>query len=170
MPRICPAKFVTYFHHGDRPSDSQHRNTSEQIITGLRGEPRVLLGTTASGLQVRIPLDLLTHFGITVGASGTGKSMAVCLPMLAMLQSRRPFQLIDAKSELFDRALYLLRHFPQLWNDVHIIDFNNREAISPYNILYPIGEFDYFITRRAETLTELLPGQDPLSLRGAGLF
>jgi hypothetical protein len=54
---------------------------------------------------------------------------------------------------------------------VVVIDFNNREVVSPYNILVPQGDdLDYFLTRRLETLKELLPSRDKLSLRGAVLL
>jgi hypothetical protein len=49
-----------------------------------------------------------------------------------------------------------------------IIDFSARQAVSSYNILsrWPYTEPDFFVTSRLETLRELLPSGDKLSLRG----
>src|SRR5438876_11997957 len=50
-----------------------------------------------------------------------------------------------------------------------MIDFSSREALSPYNILarWPYPDQDFFVTSRLETLRELLPAGEKLSLRGA---
>src|SRR6266404_555734 len=49
------------------------------------------------------------------------------------------------------------------------IDFSSQQAVSPYNILsrWPYTERDFFVTSRLETLRELLPAGEKLSLRGA---
>ena len=89
----------------------------------------------------------------------------------AMLRADRPFGLIDAKGDLFERALFLIFQFPGVWERVVIIDFSNRDVVSPYNILVPQGDdLDYFLTRRLETVKELLPAKDKLSLRGTDLL
>ena len=73
------------------------------------------------------------------------------------------FGVLDAKGELFDRALYLLaRRLEQLEGEAReqllrrivIIDFSSREAVSSYNILsrWPYTERDFFVTSRLETL------------------
>jgi hypothetical protein len=150
-----------------------HRQDAEAgVLQRLRALPeRVALGRTASRGLVEPPLDLLTNFSVTTGGQGSGKTMFVLQLLLAMLRLNRPFGLIDAKGELFDRALYLISRFPAVWERVVIIDFSNREVVSPYNILVPQGDdLDYFLTRRLETLKELLPSRDKLSLRGAGLL
>src|SRR4029077_18911036 len=82
------------------------------------------------------------------------------------------------KGELFERALYLLtRRLEELDGPerealrerIVIIDFSSREAVSSYNILarWPYTEPDFFVTSRLETLRELLPAGEKLSLRGA---
>src|SRR6266852_5083866 len=53
-----------------------------------------------------------------------------------------------------------------------IVDFANRVSLSPYNILarWNYAEPDFFITSRLETLRELLPSGEKLSLRGASVL
>src|SRR5438552_84022 len=113
---------------------------------------------------------------------GSGKTMAAGLILEAIVE-RLPelrsvgFGVLDAKGELFDRALYLLaRRLEQLEGEAReqllrrivIIDFSSREAVSSYNILsrWPYTERDFFVTSRLETLGELLPAGEKLSLRG----
>jgi hypothetical protein len=152
----------------------ENLNRSRQsfdVAEHFRNRPnRVLLGRT-SGQPVEVPFDLLTNFSVTTGSQGSGKSMFVLLLVLAMLRAGRAFGLIDAKGDLFDRALYLISHFPQVWDRVVLVDFSNRDVVSPYNILVPQGDdLDFFLTRRLETLKELLPSRDKLSLRGLALL
>jgi len=151
---------------------AQHQDAEAQAIQRLRALPqRVFLGRTLSQILVEVPLEVLINFSVTTGSQGSGKTMFVLLLVLAMLRFGRPFGLIDAKGDLFDRALYLISQFPEIWDRVVIIDFSNRDVVSPYNILVPQGDdLDYFLTRRIETLKELLPARDKLSLRGAGLL
>jgi hypothetical protein len=138
----------------------------------LRALPqRVSLGRTLNGKPVELPVGHLTNFSVTTGSQGSGKTMFVLLLIAAMLRSGRPFGLVDAKGDLFDRALYLISQFPEVWDRVVINDFNNRDVVSPYNILVPQGDdLDYFLTRRLETIRELLPARDQLSLRGTDLL
>jgi len=151
---------------------AQHQDAEALSIQRLRTlGHRVPLGRTLSQRPVEVPLDLLVNFSVTTGSQGSGKTMFVLLLLSAMLRSDRPFGLIDAKGDLFDRALYLISRFPEVWDRVIIIDFNNRDVISPYNILVPQGDdLDYFLTRRLETLKELLPAREKLSLRGTSLL
>jgi len=151
---------------------AQHQDAEASTLQRLRALPgRVALGRTLNGRLVELPLDLLTNFSVTTGSQGSGKTMFVLLLISAMLRSRRPFGLVDAKGDLFDRALYLISRFPEVWERVVIIDFNNRDVVSPYNILVPQGDdLDYFLTRRLETLKELLPAREKLSLRGTSLL
>ena len=53
-----------------------------------------------------------------------------------------------------------------------MIDFSSREAVSPYNILarWPYTDQDFFVTSRLETLRELLPAGEKLSLRGVAVL
>src|SRR3981081_4174615 len=150
---------------------AQHQDAKASSLEHLRSLPqRVFLGRTYSEKRLEVPLGLLTNFSVTTGSQGSGKTMFVLLLIAAMLRSGRPFGLIDAKGELFDRALYLISRFPEVWDRVVIIDFNNRDVVSPYNILVPQGDdLDYFLTRRLETIKELLPARDKLSFPGRGV-
>jgi hypothetical protein len=152
-----------------------------------RPGPQVYLGQTPSGLAVRIPLDLLIRAScLTTGGTGAGKTMAALLPLEAIVR-RLPglktvgFGVLDAKGELFERAVYLLaarlaelrgRERDELLERIVIVDFANRSALSPYNILarWNYAEPDFFITSRMETLRELLPSSEKLSLRGGNVL
>lgn len=148
------------------------QNWEAETLQRLRASPeRMLLGWTMKRAPVEVPLDLLVNFSVTTGSQGSGKTMFVLLLVLAMLARGRPFGLVDAKGDLYDRALYLISKFPALWERVVLIDFSNRDIVSPYNLLAPQGDdANYFLTRRLETLKELLPAQDKLSLRGISLL
>ena len=160
--------------------------TARELLRALRSEPgpKVCLGETMWGEPVLIPLAFLVRaFGLLHGGTGSGKSMAGCAIMEAIIE-RLPqlrsvgFGVLDAKGELFDRAAYLLaarlaqlegEAQQQLLDRIVIIDFSSREAISSYNILsrWAYTEKDFFLTNRLETLRELLPAGEKLSLRGA---
>jgi hypothetical protein len=129
------------------------------------------LGSLDDGAAVRIPDKHLTNFGIVTGGQGSGKTMLATVQMLRKLEAGKPFGVADPKGEAFNRALYLLAHYKHLWNRIYILDVGDRKVASPYNILKPWGDgFDFFIHSRLETLKELLPGQDRLSLRATGLL
>lgn len=159
---------------------------SREMLRKLRNEPgpHVDLGKTTWGETVDVPLiELVNACGFATGGMGSGKTMAACLALDAMLK-RMPqlrsmsFGVLDAKGELFERALFLVgRRLDELQGSARqelldrivVIDFASREAVSPYNILsrWPYTERDFFVTSRLETLRELLPSGDKLSLRGA---
>ena len=161
------------------------RRTAHRLLRGLRAEPgpKVTLGETAWGEPVIVPLqEFVRSAGIMTGGMGSGKTMAACLTLEAII-ARLPglhsmaFGLVDPKGELFDGALYLLARRlealgqqarEELLKRIVIIDFSSRQAISSYNILsrWPYTEPDFFVTCRLETLKELLPSGDKLSLRG----
>jgi hypothetical protein len=162
------------------------RQTNRELLRALRNErgPAAVLGETMWGEPVVVPLmELVKACGIATGGMGSGKTMAACLILEAMI-ARLPelrsmaFGVIDAKGECFERALFLLaRRLEELHGDAReellrrivIIDFSSRQALSPYNVLSR-GEFtepDFFVTSRLETLRELLPAGEKLSLRGA---
>jgi hypothetical protein len=165
------------------------RRTVRELLRALRSEPgpKVTLGETMWGEPVVIPLtELVKACAITTGGMGSGKTMAACLVLEAMI-ARMPglrsmsFGILDAKGELFDRAAYLLarrleelegRAQEELLRRIVIIDFSSRTAVSPYNILsrWPYTEPDFFVTSRLETLCELLPAGEKLSLRGASVL
>src|SRR3989475_2032368 len=167
------------------PVHTSRRNVRELLQT-LRDEPgpKGGLGETMGGGPVVVPLmELVKACGIATGGMGSGKTMAAGLILNAIIE-RLPelrsvaFGVLDAKGELFDRATYLLaRRLEQLEGEarekllrrIAIIDFSSREAVSSYNILsrWPYTERDFFVTSRLETLGELLPAGEKLSLRGA---
>jgi hypothetical protein len=160
-----------------------------RLLAALRSEPgpKVRLGETAWGEQVLVALaDLARSCGLIHGGTGAGKSMAGCAvleDMIARLPEMGSFGIgvLDAKGELFDRAAYLLaarvaelrgRAQEELLDRIVLIDFSSRDAVSPYNILarWPGAEPDFFLTSRLETLRELLPAGEKLSLRGADVL
>src|SRR6266478_6217355 len=163
-----------------------HASRLLSTLAGVPG-PSVYFGRTPWGEDVRVPLtDLVQAVGLVTGGMGSGKTMAALLMLERMVrllpQSRTlAFGVIDPKGELFDRALWLLawranqlpqREREQLLDRIVVIDFSNREALSSYNILarWPYAEEDYFITNRLETLRDLLPASEKLSLRGANVL
>src|SRR5437879_12428972 len=96
------------------PVHASRRNVRELLQT-LRNEPgpKVCLGE-AWGEPVVAPLmERIKACGIPTGGMGSGKTMAACLILEAMIV-RLPelrsmaFGVLDAKGELFERALYLL--------------------------------------------------------------
>jgi len=170
------------------PIKASRRKTT-RLLSRLRGEegPKVLLGQTTWGEDIQIPLmQLVEACGLTTGGTGAGKTMFSLLPIQEMIRlmpdvDNLSFGVLDAKGELFDRVLYLLgRRIDELegarqealMRRIVIIDFANRKALSPYNILTRWGktEPDYFITCRLETLRDLLPSGNQLSLRGVNVL
>jgi hypothetical protein len=165
------------------------RSVASDLLRTLANEPgpMVNLGETTWGEPVSVPLaEFVKACGITTGGMGSGKTMAACL-MLEAFTANLPqletmsFGVLDAKGELFDRAVYLLgRRLAALEGEARerlrdrivIIDFSSREAVSPYNILsrWPCAERDFFVTSRLETLRELLPAGEKLSLRGGSVL
>src|SRR5713101_8630423 len=161
---------------------------TKSILAHLASDPgpHVYLGETPSGLKVRVPLAFLIRACcITTGGTGAGKTMAALLPLEAIVRRlpglKTGFGVLDAKGELFDRAVYLLaarlaelhgRERQELLDRIVIVDFANRVSLSPYNILarWNYAEPDFFITSRLETLRELLPSGEKLSLRGASVL
>ncbi len=161
------------------------RHTASEVLRALGNEPgpKVTLGETEWGEPVIIPLmELVKACSIMTGGMGSGKSMAGCVLLEAFMALLPQLQtmaigVLDAKGELFDRALYLLAARLEALDDeareelrqrIVVIDFSARQALTSYNILSrrPNIEPDFFITSRLETLRELLPSGDKLSLRG----
>jgi hypothetical protein len=175
-----------YLHSLAREPVRVSRQKARELLRNLRNQPgpKVTLGETTWGEPVVIPLtELVKACGIATGGMGSGKTMAACL-VLEALVARLPalhsmaFGVLDAKGELFDRALYLLARRlealdsearEELLRRIVIIDFSSRSAPTSYNILsrWSYTESDFFVTSRLETLRELLSSSDKLSLRGA---
>ena len=163
----------------------ESQNSASQLLAQLRQEPgpHVRLGKTMWGEPVEVSLiELVKATSVTTGGMGTGKTMFALLAIQAMI-NRLPaldtmsFGVLDAKGELFERALYLLaRRLGELQGEereallrrIVIIDFSSRSVISPYNILACFhDDREFFIASRLETLRDLLSGNEKLSLRGA---
>jgi hypothetical protein len=180
-------------HHTTRHLDSLTRQpvldsqrAGRNVLAALEREPgqKVCLGETTWGEKVVVPLaELVQACGIATGGMGSGKTMAACLILQAIIADlprlrTMGFGVLDAKGELFERATYLLgarlaelegEARADLLRRIVIIDFSSQQAVSPYNILsrWPYSERDFFVTSRLETLRELLPAGEKLSLRGA---
>ncbi len=161
------------------------RRTAHGLLRDLSAVsgPTVVFGETEWGEPVVLPLfEIGQGYSVVTGGMGSGKTMAMCLVLegiIARLPDLRSlaFGLIDPKGELFDRVLYLLaarlecldqERREELLKRIVVIDFSARRAVSSYNILalWPNTEPDFFVTSRLETLRELLPSGDKLSLRG----
>jgi hypothetical protein len=170
---------------GREPVRASQR-TARELLATLRNEagPKVQLGETEWGEPVIVPLaEFVRACGIATGGMGSGKTMVSCVILEALIAGfpdlrTMSFGVLDAKGELFERALYLLaarlrelegQAREDLLQRIVIIDFSSRKAVSPYNILslWPHTERDFFVTSRLETLRELLPAGEKLSLRGA---
>jgi hypothetical protein len=178
-----------YLRELERAPVRRSLSAARNLLAELRSAPgtKVHVGGTSWGEEVPVPLvDMIKACGLTTGGMGSGKTMFALLPLEAIIR-RLPgvedvaFGVFDPKGELFDRALYLLacrldelrgREQQELLDRIVIIDFANREAISSYNILarWKYAEPDYFVTSRLETLRELLPSGEKLSLRGASVL
>ncbi len=162
------------------------QSAATELLQKMAAEPgpKVCVGETMWKEPVIIPLmDLVKACGLTTGGMGAGKTMFAMLPIAKMISllpglTNMSFGVLDAKGELFERALYLLsarlaelhgQEREALLRRIVVIDFSSREAVSPYNILarWPYTDADFFVTSRLETLQELLPAGEKLSLRGA---
>src|SRR5229473_1052143 len=162
------------------------QSATTELLQKMAAEPgpKVRVGETMWKEPVIIPLlDFVKACGLTTGGMGAGKTMFAMLPIAQMIRllpgiTNMSFGVLDAKGELFERALYLLSarlaqlrgaEREALARRIVVIDFSSREAVSPYNILagWPYTDQDFFVTSRLETLRELLPAGEKLSLRGA---
>lgn len=161
------------------------RSRAARLLRELKGAPgpKVVVGDTAWGEPVEVPLSEFTETcGLCTGGMGSGKSFFATLILEALIERLSETRkmgagVLDAKGELFDRALFLLgRRMAQLDDRARealrrrivIIDFSAREVLSEYNILSrpDFAEADFFIQSRLETLRELLPAGEKVSLRG----
>ena len=178
-----------YLHRLAQAPAEETRRSTTRLLADLRGTPgpKVYVGRTPWGENVDVPLlELVKAVGLTTGGMGSGKTF-FALVILEALIRRMPqlrnlsFGVIDPKGELFERALWLLNwrlnqlrgpEQDELLRKIVVIDFANREALSSYNILarWPYTEQDYFVTSRLETLRDLLPSSEKLSLRGSNVL
>lgn len=163
---------------------SRHQTTA--LLERLASEPgpHALLGETEWREPVRVPLGyLVPAHSVITGGTGSGKTMAALLVIQAILESPKPpfaFGVLDAKGELFERTLYLLacrlRDLPpgdadRLRERIVIVDLASHDPLTSYNIASPWSgsDLDFFVTSRVETLQELLPSGDGLSVRGSSI-
>lgn len=158
------------------------RERTEQLLARLRaeGDERVTLGYTPQEQAVELALPTLcTAHSIVTGASGGGKSRFILLLIAALLRcrSRSAFGLLDPKSETFLNTIYLIARLldelppafaEALRERIVMIDLSLSDPICSYNIckLWDGADLDYFVASRMETLQELLPSDQGLSLRG----
>ena len=173
----------------EKEPDLASRCMAADLLRGLKAHagPKVELGKTDWGEPVSVPLgEFVGACGLTTGGMGSGKSMFACLPISTLIRllpglKTMSFGVLDAKGELFDRSLFLLGRRlaeldgperEELRERIVVIDFSSRDALSPYNILarWPYTDIDFFVTSRLETLRELLPAGEKLSLRGGNVL
>jgi len=160
-----------------------HVSTLLQSLADQPG-PHILLGDTDRGQPVTIPLALLvTAYGIITGGTGAGKTMgamAIVEALLAASETDISFGVLDAKGELFERTLYLVARMletlspeaaERLRQRLVIVDLTSPDPVTSYNIASPWsgGDLDYFAASRTESLLELFPAGDGLSLRGTSI-
>jgi hypothetical protein len=147
--------------------------------------PHVVIGETRWGEIITIPIAFLaTAWGLITGGTGSGKSMAAAAIMEALLSAIETdisFGVLDAKGETFDRAIFLVARLletlppaaaERLRDRLVIIDFASIDPITAYNLATPWSgaDIDYFATSRTETLQELFPAGDGISLRGGSIL
>ena len=172
-------------------AETQRRATRERSSALLEEfaaapGPHAVLGRTFwdEPAEARLPLSYLAEaHAIITGGTGAGKTLSVMTIVEAILDSESPdlsFGVLDAKGELFERTLYLVaRRLAQLpaaraealRQKIVIIDLSSPDPVTSYNIACPWSgsDLDYFATSRVETLQELLPSGDGLSLRGSSI-
>lgn len=164
----------------------RYRRNVSDLLQHLAEDPQhVLVGETDWGQAVRIPLALIVSSWSTIsGGTGSGKSMlaaGIIEALLAAPGENLSFGLVDPKPELFDRALYIIQHLletlppalaDQLRKRLVILDFASTDPITPCNLTTPWSgaDLDFFASSRTETLTELFPSGDGISLRGGSLL
>jgi hypothetical protein len=169
-----------YARFGQRPITELIHQTKK--LTAGKHSP-VRLGKTPWGRDLELPLDDLYAHSLILGASGAGKSYLALWLMLEILQqsanspaARHSFGILDAKGELFEKALaYLYAHLYRLppearetiRNRIVIIDFSNDQRITPYNILTRKAFLadELMIANRIDTISEQFSGLAELSVR-----
>jgi DNA helicase HerA-like ATPase len=141
----------------------------------------IQLGTTEWKQSVRLPAKDIANHSLIVGASGSGKSfMALNLicQMLDQLANSQAvtFGILDAKGELFERALsyvyaFLYRMKPdereRFKKRIVTIDFANPESLTPYNILAQQRHLadEIMVANRIDTISEQFAGLSEMSVR-----
>ncbi|HZP17929.1 MAG TPA: hypothetical protein VFB00_08195 [Terriglobales bacterium] len=169
-------------------SEKAARLSADQLLGRFQKAPvaTVRLGSTAWGASVEVPLsDLAQAYGLVTGGTGSGKSMFGLLLIQELIRQvdRFGFGVLDAKGELYQGALWLLRQRLEelvrtdpeaakaLRRRIIIIDFSSRDPLSSYNLLARSGNTDpeFFALSRADLIMDLLEG-DHLSLGGTAVL
>lgn len=166
-----------------RSQEDASRRQSARVLDDLAAQagPHVDMGDTEWGQRVLLPLNFLSQaHSVITGGTGTGKTRAALNVIDAILRSpdvNISVGVVDPKNELFAGALALIaRRMAELppgqaaalAERIVIIDLSSQDPLTSYNVadLWPGSDLDYFATSRVETLQELLPSGDGLSLRG----
>jgi DNA helicase HerA-like ATPase len=150
-------------------------------------DPSIRLGTTEQGQPVALALDKVWQHGLTLGASGAGKSYTALWIILSALRiisqvlddsshtSFPAFAVLDAKGELFERTiryiyafLYHLRPEAReaLKKKLVTINFSGSD-ITPYNILARREGLadELMVADRIDTISEQFSGLSEMSVR-----
>ncbi len=143
------------------------------------GTSAIPLGTTSQGQDVAIALQEVFAHALILGASGAGKSyygLGLLSQILNQPGKSHSFGILDAKGELFERAVlylqaYLFRLEPAareaIKKKIIVIDFSDDNLITPYNLLAR-KEFladELMIANRIDTISEQFSGLSDLSVR-----
>jgi hypothetical protein len=170
-----------------REHDHASRGRSSALLKRLGAEagPHAVLGETQRGGTVSIPISFFaTAWGLISGGTGSGKSMAAAIiirTLLEAVETEISFGVLDAKGETFERTLFLVSQLLDLLPPVAaerlrerlvIIDFASIDPLTAYDVAAPWSgaDLDYFATSRMETLQELFPAGDGVSLRGTSIL
>ena len=161
----------------------RHQDEISRQLTSLSNGKKaaVELGRTLWEQEVKLPVNKIASHGLVLGASGAGKSYLALSLILQLLElDSSPdilsFAILDAKGELFEKALdYLYAHLyrlkpatrESLKKRIVIIDFSDAEFITPYNILarreYLADEL--LVANRIDTISNQFAGLSEVSVR-----
>ena len=101
--------------------------------------------------------------------------------LLEAIETDISFGVLDAKGESFERTIFLISQLleilppaaaERLRERLVIIDFASIDPVTAYDVATPWSgaDLDYFATSRMETLQELFPSGDGVSLRGSSIL
>lgn len=168
------------------------RLRQQEVTNALAGlsvgkGPSITLGTTEQGQPVALALDKLWAHGLTLGASGAGKSYTALWIILSALRiisqilndsSCVPFPafaVLDAKGELFEKTIsyiyaFLYRLEPgmreALKKKLVTINFSGSD-ITPYNVLARREGLadELMVADLIDTISEQFSGLSEMSVR-----
>jgi hypothetical protein len=158
----------------------QKELTKELANLNKEASAKILFGRASGEQTVELPVEKIMAHGLTVGASGAGKSYFALSVMtqLLSLSSSSPvsWACLDAKGELFERAIqYLYAHLyrlspkerESLKKRIVIVDFSNADLITPYNILARQKYLpdEAMVANRIDTISEQFSGLSDMSVR-----